>query len=192
MVDRSVELPFRRGSVAETATGKKVVGTYCRGFLIVNNRVVDSFLLEKSISQSHLGIWIVWLHRDRFVTIENCLVHLTFAQKSGAKIVIGIPKVRLHFQCGPVMRNRIVKLASSKKYNAQVVVSHPTTGISGKRRWPGCFDVAIHRSLSPCQCRQQRHHTERRASDQAAAVLKRVGGSHQTGRRPRGRGARPH
>src|SRR6185436_6621485 len=114
MLNGSIERPSLKQSVAETITGKKVIGTYCHRFLVVNNRVVDSFLLQKSVGKRHLGIWIIWLHPDRFVTIENCLVHLAFAQKGGAKIVIGIPKVRLHFERRPVMPNRVVKLVFSE------------------------------------------------------------------------------
>src|SRR5215212_1105667 len=105
MVDRTIELPFLEESMAQTVPGKKVIGPYRGCFLIMRDRVVDPFLLKESIGQSHLSIWIVWLHPDRFIAIQNCLVHFAFAQKSSAEVVIGIPKAGLHFQGRPVMRN---------------------------------------------------------------------------------------
>jgi len=46
MLDRSVELSLLQQRMAETVTSKKVVGTYCQCFLIVNDRIVDLFLLK--------------------------------------------------------------------------------------------------------------------------------------------------
>src|SRR4030095_5645458 len=128
MLDRSFKPPFLKASMAKTVTGRKVIGTYGNRFLVVNDRVVDSSLLKKSIGQGYLSIWIVWLHPDGLVEIENRLVHVAFAQKSGAEIVIGIPKIGLHLQRRPIMRNRIVKLAFLKQDDAQIVVSDIAAG----------------------------------------------------------------
>src|SRR6202035_35170 len=98
MLDRSIKFPFLEESMAETVTGKKVIGTHCNGFFVVNDRIVDSSLLDKSVGQGYLSIWIVWLHPDRLVAIETRFVHLAFAQKRGAEVVVGIPKIGLHLQ----------------------------------------------------------------------------------------------
>src|SRR5213080_4806465 len=129
MRDCSVDFAFFKKSMAKTVAGNEVIGPYCHRPLVMNDRFVDSFLLNKSVAESHLGIWIIWLARYGSVAISDCLVHLAFLEK----------------------------------HNAQVIVSHPAIGISGQRRPPERFDVAIHGGLSPRQRRQDCDHTEHRA-----------------------------
>src|SRR5438094_9559438 len=141
----------------------------------MNDRIVDSFLSNKSVAESHLGIWIIWLHRYGSVAISDCLVHFAFYEKSTAEIISRVPKVRLQLQSCPVMRDRVVGFAFLEKNNAQVIVSHPTTGISCQRRPPYRFNVAIHRALLPSQHRQGCNNTRHRAQNEEATPLKRVG-----------------
>src|SRR5438128_1563370 len=175
MRDCSVDFAFFKKSVAKTVAGNEVIGPYCHRPLVMNDRVVDSFLLNKSVAESHLGIWIIWLARYGSAAISDCLVHFAFLEKRTAEIVIRIPKIRLHFQSCPVIGDCLVNFAFLEKHNSQVIVRHPAIGISGQRRPPERFDVAVHRALPPRQCRQGCNNTHRRTQNQGATPLKRVG-----------------
>ena len=78
MLNRGAELSLLKQSMAETITSKKIVGTHCRCFLIVNDRIVDSFLLKQSISQSHLRVRIIRFLRDCLLAIEDGLIYFAF------------------------------------------------------------------------------------------------------------------
>ena len=80
------------------------------------------------------------------------------------------------------MRNRLVELTFFKQHDPEIVVSHPAARISRESCAPERFDIAIHCRLSPRQCRQDCHYTERRGQNYDAALLEGIGQINQTGR----------
>src|SRR5262249_1466931 len=81
----------------------------------------------------------------------------------------------------------LIDLAFLEKDDAEVCMSHPALRVSCKSNVPEPFDVAIHRSLPPRQCRQHRNCKYCRAPNKDT-LFKRVG---QTDYPRRGKGDRP-
>src|SRR5439155_1025540 len=84
MRDCSVDFAFFKKSMAKTVAGNKVIGPYCHRPLVMNDRVADSFLLNKSVSMSPYIAACRHVSAAKTATIQSTALKIKVRLRSNA------------------------------------------------------------------------------------------------------------
>ena len=84
--------------MAQSIVSQEVRRSHRQRFFVVDNRVVETRFLQKSVGERNLCIRIIRLDHYGLLAVDDRLIGFAFVEESVAEVVFGIPKVRLHLQ----------------------------------------------------------------------------------------------